>query len=66
VHEATHAAQRFYYSAWSHDELAVLVANHARGDSVRLSARILARRAPSVRQKEIARGLRRGPSKGER
>jgi hypothetical protein len=42
---------------WSKDELAVLDANYARGDSIRISARILGRTEHRVRQQELQRGL---------
>lgn len=46
---------------WTPDELVVLHANHARGDSVEMSAMILNRSCVSVRAAESSRGLRRPP-----
>ena len=52
--------QRHHFNdrrSWSVDEMAVLHMNHARGDSVKDSARILQRRPRQVRQMELTRGL---------
>lgn len=45
--------------SWSDDELAVLTANYARGDSVWTSGRILHRTERAVRSMEYFLGLRR-------
>lgn len=45
--------------SWSDDEVAVAIANHARGDSLELSARILRRTPLAVRAVEYKFGLKR-------